>query len=117
MSIQRFFIKDLPPNPDVIIFPPDIAHQIAHVLRCEAGETVVVLNGDGKAYHVELNELDGKSIRGKVILAGEERFRAAHEIHLYFPLSKKEKVEWILQKGTEVGVSAFHPFISQRSLI
>ena len=32
-------------------------------------------------------------------------------------LSKKRKVEWILQKGTEVGVHAFHPFISQRSLV
>ena len=38
-------------------------------------------------------------------------------LHLYFPLSKKRKVEWILQKGTEVGVHAFHPFISQRSLV
>jgi len=36
---------------------------------------------------------------------------------LYFGLTQREKVEWILQKGTEVGVSAFQPYISRRTLV
>jgi 16S rRNA (uracil1498-N3)-methyltransferase len=38
-------------------------------------------------------------------------------VSLCFGLSNRDKVELILQKATEVGVSAFHPFISSRSLV
>jgi 16S rRNA U1498 N3-methylase RsmE len=52
MSNQRFFIKDLESNPHKIEFPPDLTHQIKHVLRYHAGQKVVVLNGGGEAFQV-----------------------------------------------------------------
>jgi 16S rRNA (uracil1498-N3)-methyltransferase len=77
----------------------------------------VVLDGGGKAFQVELTDMGGEYVIGKVTGTGEAKNKAAHWMQLFFPLTKKQKVEWILQKGTEVGVSSFQPFICRRSLI
>jgi len=117
VGTQRFFIKQIDPALKAIEFPEDIAHQIQHVLRLKQGDCVIVMDGEGKAYQVELSRDDSGGIMGKIIKIGEVESGLNAHIHLYFPLSKKRKVEWIFQKGTEVGVHAFHPFISQRTLV
>ena len=38
------------------------------------------------------------------------------ELELAFSLTKREKLSWILQKGTELGVTRFRPFVAERSL-
>ncbi|MCD6576633.1 MAG: 16S rRNA (uracil(1498)-N(3))-methyltransferase [Anaerolineaceae bacterium] len=117
MGTHRFFIKQVNPASRVIVFPENIAHQIQHVLRLKQGDRVIVLDGEGKAYQVDLSRIDSEETAGKIVEVGEVKSRLNVYLHLYFPLTKREKVEWILQKGTEVGVHAFHPFISQRSLV
>jgi len=117
VGIHRFFIKQINPAQKEIKFPADIGHQIQHVLRLKQGDCVTVMDGEGKAYQVELTRDDLGRTTGKIIEIGEVRSGLNVHLHLYFPLSKKRKVEWILQKGTEVGLHAFHPFISQRSLV
>jgi len=115
--MHRFFIKHIDPALKVIKFPGDIAHQIRHVLRLKQGDCVIVMDGEGKAYQVKITRDDSGGIMGKVLEVGEVGSGLNVRIHLYFPLSKKRKVEWIFQKGTESGVHAFHPFVSQRSLV
>ena len=117
MATHRFFIKQIDHASKEIEFPGNIAHQIQHVLRLKKGDRVIVMDGEGKAYQVELTRVDSEVTTGKIIEVGEVKSGLNIHLHLYFPLSKREKVEWILQKGTEVGVYAFHPFISQRSLV
>lgn len=117
MATHRFFIKQIDPASKEIEFPGDVAHQIRHVLRLKKGDCVIVMDGEGKAYQVELSRVDSGIATGKIIEVGEVKSELNIHLHLYFPLSKREKVEWILQKGTEIGVYAFHPFISQRSLV
>ena len=117
MATNRFFIKQIDHASKEIEFPGNIAHQIQYVLRLNKGDRVIVMDGEGKAYQVELSQVDSEVTTGKIIEVGEVKSGLNIHLHLYFPLSKREKVEWILQKGTEVGVYAFHPFISQRSLV
>jgi len=117
VGTHRFFIKQIDPTSKEIKFPRDVAHQIQHVLRLNKGDYVIVMDGEGRAYQVKLSQVDSGVTAGKIIEVGEVKSGLNVHLHLYFPLSKREKVEWILQKGTEVGVYAFHPFISQRSLV
>jgi 16S rRNA (uracil1498-N3)-methyltransferase len=117
MSQQRFFIKGLDQFSGQVVFPENISHQIKHVLRLKVGENVVVLDGVGKEYQVELLELEGKKISGKIREISGVKSNLNISLHLFFPMTKRDKLEWILQKCTEVGVSAFHPFVSRRSLV
>ncbi len=117
MAPQRFFLQHIDPDGGKIIFPEKIAHQIEHVLRLQPGDMVVVLDGEGTAYQVRLDAYGGSQLTATIESVGEVKTALPVHITLFFPLSRREKVEWILQKGTEVGVSAFRPFTSARSLV
>lgn len=98
----------------------DLIHQFVKVLRFKAGERVILLDGSGFEYEVELGqevaEKNPKLVAGTVV---EKRICATElpfKLVLAFGILKNpEKIEWILQKGTELGVSEFVPLITQRT--
>jgi 16S rRNA (uracil1498-N3)-methyltransferase len=115
--MNRFFLTSRHIRDKKVVFPDDIAHQIRHVLRLGPGDLVEVLDNSGKMYRVQIDsETDQPALTGTVLDIVEEGTEPAVFISLYFGLTGREKTEWILQKGTEVGVSVFQPFISERTL-
>jgi len=115
--MNRFFLPPSAFQDETILFPPDVSTQIARVLRLTESEHVVVLDNLGSAYEVQLDEISAKDTRGTVI----RKFAAGNEprVHLtlLICLTQREKFEWILQKGTELGVSAFLPVLTSRTLV
>jgi 16S rRNA (uracil1498-N3)-methyltransferase len=116
--MNRFFLKSHLITGNRVNFPEDIAHQIIHVLRMRSGEVVEVLDGQGFIYRVQIKiDIDQKDISGKILEKTPVTTEPKVSITLYFGMTSRDKVEWILQKGTEIGVSQFSPFISSRSLV
>ena len=114
--MHHFFVAPEAINQEQVHFPTEIARQIQRVLRLKEGELVNVLDNTGMVYEVEL-VLEGQSASGRIIrhYTGETESRLC--LTLMVSLSHREKYEWVLQKGTELGVSAFLPVISARSLV
>jgi 16S rRNA (uracil1498-N3)-methyltransferase len=117
VAAHRFFIPGIDKTARTIRFPDNIARQIRLVLRLKPNDRVLVLDGEGTSFQIQLTRVGENETLGKVLEIQTLKSNIPASIHLFFPLSKHEKVEWILQKGTEVGVSAFHPFISERTLV
>ncbi|HCU57040.1 MAG TPA: hypothetical protein DF984_02230 [Anaerolineaceae bacterium] len=116
--MNRFFITPQNFKDTKVSFPADIAHQIRHVLRLRQEDLVEVLDNSGKVYRVRLAMEPGSGlVNGLVLDVREGQTEPAVPAVLHFGLTSREKVEWVLQKGTEVGVSVFQPFISERTLI
>ncbi len=115
--MHRFFLSPELIRKDLIVFPNDTAHQINRVLRLEAGKTVQVLDGEGQEYLVELMRVDHESVEGRIIRSNSASGEPKTFIRLLVGLTQREKFEWVLQKCTEIGVSAFTPLITSRSLI
>ena len=116
--MNRFFIKPQNFKDTKVIFPTDIAHQIRHVLRLNQDDLVEVLDNSGKVYCVRLSiENSSDLVSGLVVDIKEGQTEAKIPVVLYFGLTSREKVEWVLQKGTEAGVADFQPFISERTLV
>ncbi len=117
-NTYRFFV---PPSAisgaDVVIEDNALTHQLAHVLRLGSGTAVTLLDNSGWEYKVALGEITRRAITGTV----QERRLAPGEpalnLMLYVALLKSERFEWVLQKGTELGVSAFVPVVSERSVV
>lgn len=116
--MNRFFVEPaLVAGPEVQL-EGEIAHQISRVLRLEAGDRILLLDGRGFEYEVELTAVQrqgkGDTAGGKVLekraAAGEPRL----QVTLYQALLKGEKFDVVLQKGTEVGVSRFVPILTER---
>jgi 16S rRNA (uracil1498-N3)-methyltransferase len=114
--MNRFF---LPPDcikDQHVQFPEDVAHQISHVLRMTTGDVVEVLDDSGRVYRVVLGAITSDELMGQVESVREAEGESGTRVRLCFGLTNREKVEWILQKGTEVGVARFSPFVSSRTL-
>ncbi|MCX6716992.1 MAG: RsmE family RNA methyltransferase [Candidatus Taylorbacteria bacterium] len=93
-----------------------IYHQIKDVLRLRAGETVIFFDNSGLEYFCKINSFDGGFISVTVekvsgVAVADEKVK----ICLCASLIKKDNYEWVLEKGTELGVSAFQPVISART--
>jgi 16S rRNA (uracil1498-N3)-methyltransferase len=116
--MNRFFLSEDRIKGKNVRFPPEITHQLLHVLRLEGGDEVQVLDNQGQAHFVRLEiGPEAKKVLGKVLKTQPATGEPAAKVALCFGLSNRDKVELILQKATEVGVSAFYPFISSRTLV
>lgn len=116
MKQHRFFVKEnIEQGGNVILRDPDIIHQIKDVLRLRLGASVVLLDNKSTEFHGELELISKGEIRINEILMKKVSNNSKIKMNLYFSMIKKDKAEWILQKCTEIGVSEFHPVISDRT--
>jgi 16S rRNA (uracil1498-N3)-methyltransferase len=115
--LHRFFVPPESIVADVVAIPRSKARQIARVLRLSPGDEIVVLDNTGDEYDVTLTEISADNAVGRVTdrrhTSGEPRRR----IVLYQALLKSDKFELVLQKCTELGVAAFVPFASKRTVV
>lgn len=113
--MQRFFVSS-PLTIDLSINDPDILHQVTRVMRSQSGDLIILFDGDGSETTYEIINITKKSLslRGK-----DRRFPKVEpmkRITLYQALPNKiEKIEYILQKGVEVGIMKFIFFRSEYS--
>jgi 16S rRNA (uracil1498-N3)-methyltransferase len=115
--MHRFFIApELVKAMGVYLsLPKDLAHQVRDVLRLNLGERLILLDNQGN----EILAAVESSSRAGVIVQLLERHvgkaAAPMRIILCQGLMKAARFEWILEKGTELGVAAFAPVLCQRS--
>jgi len=117
VSVNRFFISTSSIEGDRVRLSQEQSHQICHVLRLKPGETIVVLDDSGTEYDVTLTAVDRKETIGQVTSRHRARGEPTAEVTLFQSLLAREKFEWVLQKGTELGVAQFVPILTERSLV
>jgi 16S rRNA (uracil1498-N3)-methyltransferase len=116
-SIPRFFVPPEAIDGDRATLPPEAAHHARNVLRLRAGESVVLHDGLGFAYHATLNEMSGKTVtalvtdRAPVDAEPETRITVAQALP-----KTSDKIEQVLQHGTEIGAAGFLFFSAKRSV-
>lgn len=116
-QLQRFFVDPASIDNNLVVFSDGISHQISQVLRLNVtADPVIVLDGSGAAYLARLSGKLGRNVTAEIVEKMADDLEELIDITLCFSLTKREKVEWILQKCTEIGVSRFQPFVSERSV-
>ena len=114
--MHRFFVPPSHIEGDRVSLTADAARQLARVLRARPGDDIVVLDDTGIEYAVTLDSVSARRASGVITdrYAGEGETRLA--ITLYQGLMKADRFEYVLQKGTELGISRFVPIISERTV-
>lgn len=115
MRTIRCFI-DCPLAPELeLVLPEHTSNHIIRVLRLEVGDMIHLFNGDGNDYSAKITSLEKRGAKVNVLscllISNESLLR----IHLYQSIARGEKMDWILQKATELGVAAFTPMVSDRT--
>lgn len=115
--MQRFFVPAAALHEGMVDFDAAVTHQLRQVLRLTVGDVVVVGDGRGRTWRAELVELDRQRARARLLAEMAERSEPATRVTLYQGTLKADKFEWVLQKGTELGVHRFVPLLAQRSIV
>lgn len=80
------------------------------------GDEIILLDNSGREYSVRLTTFNKSTVEGNVVSVIEAQVDLLPELTLYQGLLKGEKFQWVLQKGTELGVSRFVPLRSLRTV-
>jgi 16S rRNA (uracil1498-N3)-methyltransferase len=116
VTLHRFFLPPESITEDRVTFPTDLSRQIQLVLRLVTGDRVLVLDGTGMEMLVQLDEVRG-SAAGSIVERRRNRAEPSTSVALYQGLLKAAKLELVLQKCTEVGVSEITPVSTARAVV
>jgi len=109
VTLHRFFVAPDAMRGDRFPLPESIAHQVTHVLRLQDGDRLVLLDGAGEAATVRL--LGGAC---ELETRGPAGGEPVHRLVVWQALLRGDHLEPVIRHGTEIGIAAFRPFLSER---
>ncbi|NLC38910.1 MAG: 16S rRNA (uracil(1498)-N(3))-methyltransferase [Clostridia bacterium] len=116
-SPYHFFVKpEQIRHRQVFINGPDVVH-LSRVLRLSIGDTVTVSDGQNRVYVCKLELISRDLVRASIIHQLTGTFEPPIEVVLLQGLPKADKLELVIQKGTELGVSRIIPLITHRTVV
>ncbi len=113
--MHRFFVDPECIQGDRVSVGGSVARQASRVLRLRPGEMVVLLDNTGWEYAVRLDSVSTFRLEGDVVESRRGKGDPGIVLTLYQGVLKSDKLETVLQKGAELGVSAFVPMVCRRS--
>ncbi|WP_281888281.1 16S rRNA (uracil(1498)-N(3))-methyltransferase [Paenibacillus sp. YYML68] len=115
--MQRYFIQPEQFGADTVTITGDDAHHLIRVMRAKEGDRVIVSDGMSREARVVVRSLEG----GQAVADIEELLALENEpavdVWIAQSLPKGDKLELVIQKGTEIGASRFIPFTSERTVV
>ena len=113
--MQRFYLDSpLGPDSSELALPAHIARQIHTVLRMRPGDAVVLFDSSGREWPATLTRADRDGVSARLGEPSAPTREAPRRVTLCQALLKSDKMEWVLQKGTELGVARFEPLVTER---
>ncbi len=116
--MHRFFIADVERDAagNVQITDPKVIHQIAMVLRLKKNELFSAFSGSTE-YQLAIQSIDKKEITATVLDEHQPNREPSCRVVLYLSLLKKDNLEWVVQKGTELGIATFVLVVTDNTII
>ena len=114
--MKKIFLQNHKLEEDRIILDVATSHHLQHVLRYRVGDPVLVSDEKEWEYVTRLGETLGNQL---TLLIDEKRplQTPSSQIVLVQGICKGEKMDWIIQKATELGVSAIIPLETERTIV
>jgi len=95
----------------------DAAQHVAKSLRLKAGDALVVFDGRGGEYDAAIQRIDRDRVDVKVGAFRDAGRESALQVGLVQGLPEADKMDWIIQKATELGVGWIQPVTCERSVV
>lgn len=115
--LRRFFVPRPMLSQERVTIDGPLAHRLLRVLRLGEGDEFVLFDGSGVEARMRLDEVSDRRAMASVLERVEGPAEPHVKVRLYQAIAKGERFEWLLEKGTEVGVSAFIPLVTARSVV
>ena len=113
--MSRFFVP--PFEGDTAYLTEQDAHHVARVLRMRVGEELVLCDGAGTDYVCRITSVSDGSVEAQVLYRRPSESEPTVAVTLYQGLPKSEKMELIVQKCVEIGVTRIVPVAMSRCVV
>lgn len=113
MRLTRSYLGQPLQVGEQIALPEAVANHLLRVLRLKVGDALVVFNGDGFDYHACVVSAERRSAQIHVQSRTAVTRESALSITLGQGMARGDKMDWVLQKATELGVAAIAPLRTQ----
>ena len=113
-AMPRFFVE--PVSGELVTVTGQDANHIKKALRMRVGENLTLCDGEGTDYFCELTDLSGDEVLARILYRTPSACEPTVAVTLYQGLPKGDKLEWIVQKAVELGVTAIVPVETARSI-
>ncbi|EJN06401.1 16S rRNA (uracil(1498)-N(3))-methyltransferase [Herbaspirillum sp. YR522] len=114
--MPRFFCPQPLAIGATLPLPEHVAHHV-HVLRLQPGEHVTLFNGEGGEYVATLTSIEKRRAQVEVKTFSPREAELPYALVLAQALPEGSKMDWIVEKAVELGVTAIQPLASQRCVV
>lgn len=114
--MQLFYNPNIDKDTQQITFDKIESRHIVKVLRKKEGDTVYITNGKGLLFISKINIASDKKCLATIFSSEEKRISRNYRLHVAIaPTKNNERLEWFLEKATEIGIDEITPIITQNS--
>lgn len=112
-----FFIRERDIDGDTVTIKGKEFRHIREVLRAKRNDRLVLITGDGSEYHSMITRIGTSSLTARIM----KKTRKGNEVGIFVSIGiappKGKRMEWFVEKATELGVNEIIPVITKRSVV
>lgn len=114
--MQLFYNPNISVEDHEIVFDKIESKHIVRVLRKKEGDVLHITNGNGFLFFAEINFANDKKCRATIIKSEEKPKSWEYYLHIAIaPTKNMDRLEWFLEKATEIGIDEITPIICKNS--
>jgi 16S rRNA (uracil1498-N3)-methyltransferase len=113
--MRRFYIAREQVHGPAPFLEGEEAKHLIRVLRRKPGDRIILFDNTSQEFQARISSISGNKVFFEIMEQRTKRRESSLMVTLGIPLIRSQPLDWILQKGTELGVTVFRPFFSQFS--
>jgi 16S rRNA (uracil1498-N3)-methyltransferase len=117
VRLTRVFVEGALIPGSLVELPRDTAAHLARVLRARSGDELVVFNGDGREFTGAIEAVRGSRVSASIGAARIINRESPFQLTLVQCIPRGDRMDFIVQKATELGAVRIVPVLSQRSVV
>jgi 16S rRNA (uracil1498-N3)-methyltransferase len=117
VRLTRVFVEGELQSGSVVELPRETGAHLAKVLRARSGDEVVLFNGDGREFTGAVEKVQGSRVSASIGAARTIDRESPFQLTLVQCVPRGDRMDFIVQKATELGVVRIIPVLSQRSVV
>ena len=114
--MPRFYCPTPLATGQALSLPPGAARHV-QVLRLQPGAVITLFNGEGGEFEATVTRMGRSDVEVEVGTHHTIEREAARAIHLLAGITANERMDWLVEKATELGVASITPLAAERSVL
>lgn len=99
-----------------VILSKDSAHHLIHVMRAKVDDTFIIFNASGE-FEANILSVDKKNVSAKITQQRSCQTESPCKITLIQAITRRERMDYSIQKATELGVTCIQPVLSEHCVV